>query len=106
MHSVRIPRASGPCGTSESAIERLEAYSWPGNVRELENAIRRALVLSTGGVLTADDFDFLTESPDTSTLAAALEDVGRRPQLRKMLRAPPRDPATLSDEELQLGGGL
>ena len=67
--------ANGPCGTSESAIEQLEAYSWPGNVRELENAIRRALVLSTGGVLTADDFDFLTESPDAPTLAAALEDI-------------------------------
>ncbi|MFP6656133.1 MAG: sigma-54 dependent transcriptional regulator [Myxococcota bacterium] len=42
------------------SIERLEAHSWPGNVRELENAIKRALVLSTDDVLAPDDFDFLT----------------------------------------------
>ena len=31
-------------------------------MRELENAIRRALVLSSGGVLTSDDFAFLKET--------------------------------------------
>jgi len=54
--------AGGHRGISEGGIGRLESYSWPGNVRELENSIRRALVLSTSGVLTAEDFDFLGES--------------------------------------------
>ncbi|MEJ2033354.1 MAG: sigma-54 dependent transcriptional regulator [Deltaproteobacteria bacterium] len=36
-------------------LERLLEYSWPGNVRELENAIERAMVLSEGKVLTADN---------------------------------------------------
>jgi DNA-binding NtrC family response regulator len=31
------------------ALERLMDYRWPGNVRELENAIERAVVLSTTG---------------------------------------------------------
>ncbi len=30
-------------------------YDWPGNVRELENVIERAVVLSSGGVITTDD---------------------------------------------------
>jgi len=73
-----IDLAGGHCGTSDSAIQRLESYSWPGNVRELENAIRRALVLSSGGVLTADDFDFLTESPGKEAEAVKLEDLVAR----------------------------
>ncbi|HEX6904077.1 MAG TPA: sigma-54 dependent transcriptional regulator [Thermoanaerobaculia bacterium] len=36
---------------SPRAMELLLDYHWPGNVRELENAIERAVVLSTGEVL-------------------------------------------------------
>jgi len=35
------------------ALDLLLAYHWPGNVRELENAIERAVVLTTGNVLEA-----------------------------------------------------
>jgi two-component system nitrogen regulation response regulator GlnG len=44
---------------SPDAVERLASHPWPGNVRELENAIKRALVLASGEVLTRDDFAFL-----------------------------------------------
>jgi two-component system nitrogen regulation response regulator GlnG len=43
------------------SVALLERQRWPGNVRELENAIKRALVLSTGEVLTPQDFEFLVE---------------------------------------------
>jgi len=39
---------------SPRAMEMLIDYPWPGNVRELENAIERAVVLSTGEVLTEE----------------------------------------------------
>ncbi|HEX9940892.1 MAG TPA: sigma-54 dependent transcriptional regulator [Thermoanaerobaculia bacterium] len=39
---------------SPRAMEMLLDYHWPGNVRELENAVERAVVLSTGEVLTED----------------------------------------------------
>jgi len=39
---------------SPQAMELLLDYHWPGNVRELENAIERAVVLSTGEVLTEE----------------------------------------------------
>ncbi|HEV2853127.1 MAG TPA: sigma-54 dependent transcriptional regulator [Thermoanaerobaculia bacterium] len=41
-------------GISPRAMELLLDYPWPGNVRELENAIERAVVLSTGEVLTEE----------------------------------------------------
>ncbi|MGH2901103.1 MAG: sigma 54-interacting transcriptional regulator, partial [Solirubrobacteraceae bacterium] len=44
----------------ESALERLRQHAWPGNVRELENAIKRALVLASGEVITAEDIDQAT----------------------------------------------
>jgi DNA-binding NtrC family response regulator len=37
-------------------IDALERYPWPGNVRELQNYVERAIVLSTGAVLTPDLF--------------------------------------------------
>ena len=39
----------------DSALEALKAYDWPGNVRELENVIERAVVLSPGELITADE---------------------------------------------------
>jgi DNA-binding NtrC family response regulator len=40
-------------GCSPAAMEMLVGYNWPGNVRELENAIERAVVLSTGSTIEA-----------------------------------------------------
>ncbi|MGH9748030.1 MAG: sigma-54-dependent transcriptional regulator [Candidatus Acidiferrales bacterium] len=40
---------------SEDAMTRLMAYDWPGNVRELENAIERAIALSSGPILHVND---------------------------------------------------
>jgi DNA-binding NtrC family response regulator len=39
---------------TREAIEALAAHNFPGNVRELENALRRAVALSSGGLITID----------------------------------------------------
>ena len=57
---------------SEAALARLQSRAWPGNVRELENAIKRALVLAAGPVLTPEDIDQATaasHAPSTSDWA-------------------------------------
>ena len=41
-------------GFTDEAMQLLLAYPWPGNVRELENAIERAVVLSTGDTIGAE----------------------------------------------------
>ena len=38
-------------GVDEGALKALQQYDWPGNVRELENAIERAVVLSTTPII-------------------------------------------------------
>lgn len=42
-------------GFSKDAVQKLESHVWKGNVRELENAIERAVVLSTNDVIQAED---------------------------------------------------
>jgi len=43
-------------GITSDAKTKLEKYNWPGNVRELQNAVERAVILSSQNKLTADDF--------------------------------------------------
>jgi DNA-binding NtrC family response regulator len=64
----------------EEAMRRLAEHSWPGNVRELENALRRAVLLSPGGVLI----------PETLQLDDALE-ANRLPLLVKTLQEVERE---------------
>ena len=47
-------------GFTDAARNALLDYSWPGNVRELQNAVERAVVLSTGDWLEPEDFQFNT----------------------------------------------
>ena len=41
-------RGEQPKQLSAQALETMQEYAWPGNVRELENAIERAVILTTG----------------------------------------------------------
>ena len=42
-------------GIAPGAMARLGAYPWPGNVRELENAIERAVAVSSAPILLPND---------------------------------------------------
>jgi DNA-binding NtrC family response regulator len=55
------PDAAGQVESiSDGAMEKLAGYHWPGNVRELENVIERALILSRGTQLEAEDIKLET----------------------------------------------
>ena len=42
-------------GLSPEAEEKLKTHRWSGNIRELQNCIEKAVILSEGHILTADD---------------------------------------------------
>jgi DNA-binding NtrC family response regulator len=52
---------------SSTARQRLLTHRWPGNVRELENAMHRAVLLSTG----AEIEEFAIRLPDGQPMSAA-----------------------------------
>jgi formate hydrogenlyase transcriptional activator len=59
------------------AMAALCAYDWPGNVRELENALERAVILTTGPVLHAPVEEFRRRDvarPSDMTLEATERD--------------------------------
>lgn len=39
------------------AVHKLQLCPWDGNIRELEHCVEKAVILSNGGPLRADDFD-------------------------------------------------
>jgi two-component system response regulator PilR (NtrC family) len=53
----RIARASGaaPARLSDAALAELVQYDFPGNIRELENVLERAMALSGGAEIGADE---------------------------------------------------
>jgi DNA-binding NtrC family response regulator len=52
---------------SSIARQRLLSHRWPGNVRELENAMHRAVLLSTGSEIE----EFAIRLPDGQPMSAA-----------------------------------
>jgi DNA-binding NtrC family response regulator len=53
QHCARYRRTID--GFTPGAIEAMNEHSWPGNVRELDHVVERAVLMSSGGVITAFD---------------------------------------------------
>ncbi len=47
--------ARSALGFSEQALMAIEQHGWPGNVRELENCIKRAVIMTDGPQISAQD---------------------------------------------------
>ena len=55
----------------DSALAALERYRFPGNVRELENLLHRAVALSAGHTIEAEDLGLLPFTEDRASPAPA-----------------------------------
>lgn len=54
-HFTKTLSQDNDVAVDKKAMALLKLYHWPGNVRELENAIKRALVLKRGSMITIRD---------------------------------------------------
>jgi DNA-binding NtrC family response regulator len=95
-------------GFSPEAMRTLKSYAWPGNVRELQNAVERAVALTTGATVQFEDLpdDIRRHSPDDDKIVlpvgATMEEIERLAILQTLKK-------THGDKELSarlLGIGL
>jgi formate hydrogenlyase transcriptional activator len=79
-----------------ATMDALSRYHWPGNIRELQNVIERAVIISTGPVLSVDVADLRfprvghplerPESPKSPT-NGALHDALEQSERQQILKA-------------------
>jgi two-component system response regulator AtoC len=55
MHKFATEHQRDLDGYDDHALAIMQRYPWPGNVRELSNAVERAVVMSTGTMIFAED---------------------------------------------------
>jgi len=60
-------------GFTPEAYEALREHSWPGNVRELDHVIERAVLMSSGEMVTA--FDLALQTTPDARLSARLDEM-------------------------------
>jgi two-component system response regulator PilR (NtrC family) len=56
------------------AVDALSNYSFPGNVRELENILERAMALTPGAVIHAQDLALVPTETSEGTISGSLQD--------------------------------
>ena len=55
MHKFSREEGRSIRGFKQDALNAIEAYPWPGNVREMENYIKRAVIMTDGSQIGAED---------------------------------------------------
>jgi len=79
---------------TKGTLEKMKRYRWPGNVRELINCITRAVVMTEGQQIRAEDI--LLEGDEASDAGSAPEDSGAD-------RIPSIEPIDTGEASIPLG---
>ena len=80
-------------GISPEAEAYLVHYNWPGNIRELENALERAVVLGSSGIIQLEDL------PDSIREIATPADVTPAPGLQDAIDRAKREAIALAFQQ-------
>ncbi len=88
-------------GFAPDALTAIDGWSWPGNVRELENKVKRAVIMTDGKLVTAEDLDLVPEREDGGFLnLRAVREVAERAAIT---RAISRSDGNISNAAKMLG---
>jgi DNA-binding NtrC family response regulator len=71
-------------GFSPEAIEALRRHSWPGNVRELDHVVERAVLMTSGTIVTA--FDLALQSSSDGGASSRLEEMSLEEAERLLIK--------------------
>ena len=69
-------------------LDLLRRYPWPGNVRELRNMMERAVLLTSGDVITLESFP--SEMMSGAVLAIRMSPIGEKTLPSARRRSPPQ----------------
>jgi two-component system NtrC family response regulator len=72
-------------GFSQDALTAMEGYAWPGNVRELKNRIKRAVIMTEGTYISAQDLEL--SAPVDETPSFRLREARDHAERQAVLRA-------------------
>jgi two-component system NtrC family response regulator len=89
-------------GLTSDAAHAIESYDWPGNVREMQNRIKRAVIMSEGRHITADDLG-LAGHADGDNMALNLREVRQRAESEAIIRALHLSDGNISNASKLLG---
>lgn len=57
LHRYAVQNGKAGANFAPDAVRAIKKYTWPGNVRELQNRVQRAVIMSEGKRLRADDLE-------------------------------------------------
>ena len=72
-------------GLSTSALTAIDQWDWPGNVRELENRLKRAVIMTDGKFITADDLEFGDDGDELLLNLKAAREIADRKAIKRAI---------------------
>ena len=70
---------------SQEALAAIESHGWPGNVREMENCIKRAVIMTDGSNIAAEDLGLNASDVDMEPLN--LREVREKEEYKVLIKA-------------------
>jgi len=88
MHKFSREEGRSILGFKPDALNAIEAYAWPGNVREMENYIKRAVIMTEGSQIGAEDLGLSAPAgePEPVNLREVRDEAERKAIVRALSR--------------------
>jgi two-component system NtrC family response regulator len=61
---------------SKGALDAIHKHDWPGNIREMQNSVKRAIVLSSGNLIKAEDMGLNAANSQTHKQGSLKDAIG------------------------------